>query len=531
MERSKKMINLGAIARDLVSLRRRTAQDFFAFRKYYFAHYHSTPDGAMQKELSQLLSRAVNKRGSKLAIAAPRGFAKSTLVSLEFVIYCACHKLEDFIVIVSSTQPQATNFLRDIKREFETNEKLHSDFPDICEFSKKLLSQRWSETEIITASDTKILAISTGQQIRGRRHGESRPSLIILDDIGTSEVARNPESTYNLETWLTTDILKAGDKNTNIVFVGTIHHPNSLLGKYTDPKQMPGWTTRVYKAVISYAERVDLWEKWAKIYLHLDVYNGEFGPEAARRFFNANKEEMLKGVKLLWPEHMNYYSLMEIREQQGSISFDSEYQNEPINPRDCVFDVSAVTSYDNEFPTTEELFRCRRGHLMIVGACDPALGKDRESGDYSAIVIVAIDCDTEIVYVLDVDLARRTPDKTLEDILKYYPIRKFDDFVIETNMFQSLLADELERRMDNLRYCFRLRKVENKQNKQVRIESLQPLFKSGKIQISKRHRALIEEMRFYPKGAHDDALDALELALRGAYDISSLSRTIMRRYR
>lgn len=525
------MINLGAIVRDLINLRRKATQDFLAFRKCYFAHYHSTSDGVMQKELSQLLSKATNKRRTKLAIAAPRGFAKSTLVSLEFIIYCVCYKLEDFIVIVSSTQSQATNFLRDIKREFEANEKLRNDFPDICKFDKKLLSGRWAETEIITANDIKILALSTGQQIRGRRHGKSRPSLIILDDIITSEAARNPESTYNLETWLTTDVFKAGDRSTNIIFIGTIHHPNSLLGKYTDPKQIPGWTTRTYKAVISYAERVDLWGKWAKVYLCLDAYNGEFSSEAAKRFFTANKEEMLKGVKLLWPEHISYYDLMEIREQQGSSSFNSEYQNEPINPRDCIFDVSSLTSYDNEFPTVEELLRCRRSHLMIVGSCDPALGKDRESGDYSAIVIVAIDCDTEIVYVLDVDIERRTPDKTLDDILKYYAIRKFEDFVIETNMFQSLLAEELERRMGNLRYHFSLTKVENKKNKQVRIESLQPLFKSGKLQISKRHHALIEEMRFYPKGAHDDALDALELALRVAYDVSSLSRTIMRRPR
>lgn len=523
------MINLGAITRDLISLRRKTAHDFLAFRKCYFAHHHSAPDGVMQKELSQLLSEAANKRRAKLAIAAPRGSAKTTLISLEFVIYCICYKLEDFIVIISSTQSQASNFLRDIKRELETNEKLRIDFPDICKSDKKLLSRRWSETEIITANDIKVLALGTGQQTRGRKHGKYRPSLIILDDIITSEAARNPESTYNLENWLTADVFKAGDKNTNIIFIGTIHHPNSLLGKYTDPKQIPGWTARIYKAVISYAERVDLWDKWAKIFLHQDTYNNEPGPDAAKCFFTANKEEMLKGVKLLWPERISYYDLMEIREQQGSYSFDSEYQNEPINPRDCVFDVNSVTYYDNEFPTTEELLRCRRSHLMIVGACDPALGKDRESGDYSAIVILAIDCSTEIVYILDIDLERRTPDKTLDDILRYYKIRKFDDFVIETNMFQSLLATELENRMNDLGCCFRLSKVDNRQNKQVRIESLQPLFKSGKIQISKRHRALIEEMRFYPKGSHDDALDALELALRVAYDVSSLSRTIMRR--
>jgi predicted phage terminase large subunit-like protein len=522
------MINLGAIVKDLISLRRKTAQDFLTFRKYYFAHYHSVPDGAMQKELSKLLSRAVNKRGSKLAIAAPRGFAKSTLVSLEFVIYCICFKLEGFIVIVSATQSQATNFLRDIKREFETNEKLRNDFPDVSGVDNKSVSQRWSETEIITANDIKVLAISTGQQIRGRRHGEKRPTLIILDDIGTSETARNPESTYNLETWLTTDALKAGDKTTNIIFVGTIHHPNSLLGKYTDPKQIPGWTTRIYKAIISYAERVDLWGKWSRIYLYLDIYNGEFGPEAAKKFFHDHKEEMLKGVKLLWPDRLSYYDLMAIREQEGYPSFDSEYQNEPINPRDCVFNVNSLHYWDNEFESREDLLQRRRQHLLIYGACDPSLGKDRESGDFSAIVNVAIDCTRAIVYVLDVDVARRTPDDTINTIIQYGKVIEYTRFAFETNQFQEVMAKELDRRAGEQGCCLVIEKVNNTANKQVRIEQLQPLFNSGKIQISKRHRALIEEMRFYPKGAHDDILDALEMAVRVAFQKSHISRGIIR---
>ncbi len=523
------MINLGAIARDLMNLRRKAAQDFTTFRKYYFSQNHDTPDGPMQKEVSQLLSKMVNKRGSKLTIAAPRNFAKSTLISLEFVVFCACHKREAFIVVVSATQSQATKFLRNIKREFETNEKLRQDFPEVCGVTNKSVSQRWSETEIITGNDVDIIALSTGQQIRSMRHGNSRPTLIILDDIITGEVARNPESVYNLEEWIVRDVLNAGTKTTNIIFVGTIHHPNALLGKYTDPKQTPGWTSRVYKAVKSFASQVEEWDKWANIFQFRDSYNNEFGPEAAKKFFNDNKDGMLKGVELLWPERISYYELMVIREERGYPNFESEYQNQPVNPAECIFNANNTYYWDDDFRSQEDLMNQRRSHLMFYGGCDPSPGKDRLSGDPSAIVTIAIDATTGIVYVLDVDAARRTPDQTIDAIIKYASVREYISFVFETNLFQEVMAGELERRARESGCFLRLERVNNTSNKQVRIEQLQPLFNSGKIRISKRHRALIEEMRFYPKGAHDDILDALEMTVRIGLQKSKTAMAIMAR--
>ena len=42
---------------------------------------------------------------------------------------------------------------------------------------------KWSQKEIITRNGIKVLSLGVGQQLRGRRNKEFRPSLIILDDI------------------------------------------------------------------------------------------------------------------------------------------------------------------------------------------------------------------------------------------------------------------------------------------------------------------------------------------------------------
>jgi phage terminase large subunit-like protein len=42
---------------------------------------------------------------------------------------------------------------------------------------------------------------------------------------------------------------------------------------------------------------------------------------------------------------------------------------------------------------------------------------------------------------------------------------------------------------------------------------LQPLVKNATIQFSKKHQTLLDQMKYFPKGAHDDGLDALQMAV------------------
>ena len=46
---------------------------------------------------------------------------------------------------------------------------------------------------------------------------------------------------------------------------------------------------------------------------------------------------MLAGTEVLWEEKLSYYDLMVMKVTEGEASFNSEEQNEPINPEDCVF--------------------------------------------------------------------------------------------------------------------------------------------------------------------------------------------------
>ncbi|MEM8495604.1 MAG: hypothetical protein AAF663_09490, partial [Planctomycetota bacterium] len=73
-----------------LSLRRRelAAGSPRAFALTYLDHHFRAPPSRMHEELFDLLTRTADQRGQRLAIAAPRGHAKTTLVSLAYVLWC-----------------------------------------------------------------------------------------------------------------------------------------------------------------------------------------------------------------------------------------------------------------------------------------------------------------------------------------------------------------------------------------------------------------------------------------------------------
>ena len=63
-----------------------------------------------------------------------------------------------------------------------------------------------------------------------------------------------------------------------------------------------------------------------------------------------------------------------------------------------------------------------------------------------------------------------------------------------------------------------IQEISSTQNKDARIQSLQPFVKNGYVKFSKRHKALLEQMFQYPMGKNDDGPDGLQMAVKLALD-------------
>lgn len=492
------------------------AIDLEYFGRAYLGHYFTRETPEFHRDLNRIWQSGVLKDmvplsmetvakirrlpGCRRAVAAPRGHAKSTNLTFKDTLHAIVYGYKPYILILSDSSDQAQGFLADIRGELEDNQAIREDFGDLQ--GKKV----WREDVLLTSTDVKIEAIGSGKKIRGRRHKNWRPGLIVLDDIENDENVRTPEQRKKLENWFLKAVSKAGDDYTDIVYIGTLLHYDSLLAKVLEN---PAYRSVIYKAVISWAERRDLWDQWEEIYIDLDNENRE---QDARAFFEANKDEMLKGTQVLWEDKLPYYELMKMRVSEGEASFNSEEQNEPINPEDCLFNEEWFEYYN------EAAIDFREKRFRFFGFVDPSLGGKgkKKKSDFSTIITLAKDGQTGYMYVLDADIERRHPDRIIEDTLekerwlKLSYGRGFTLFGCETNQFQWFLKEELARRSAEAGIYLPIEEVNQTSDKYGRIQTLQPDIKNRYIKFNIRHKRLLEQLRQFPMAAHDDGPDALE---------------------
>lgn len=451
---------------------------------------------------SQEISRA---RGCRRAIEAPRGHAKSTTFTFKDSIHASVYGYKHYLIILSDSSEQAEGFLTDIKTEFEENAALREDFGD-------LQGKVWKASVILLANGTKIEAIGSGKKIRGRRHAQWRPDLLILDDIENDENVNTPEQRKKLASWFYKAVSKAGDTYTDIVYIGTLLHYDSLLAKVS---KNPEYKSVKYRGVISFATERSLWDAWEVIYTDLANDNRQ---EDAREFFEANRDDMLKGTEVLWEAKLSYYDLMVVKVSEGDASFNSEIQNDPVDPESCAFNPEWFDYYrEGEIDFTDSRF-------VFVGANDPSLGKNKKS-DTSSIIVLAKDTKTGYMYVIMASIEKRKPDAIITDAIETSKRLKREfkkplcKFGVETTQFQLFFKDVMAKRSAEAGEYLPIEEIQSLQNKDLRIQSLQPMIKNGYIKFTDKHKTLIQQMTEYPFGKNDDGPDGLEMAVRLALNV------------
>ncbi|MBS0186652.1 MAG: phage terminase large subunit [Planctomycetes bacterium] len=510
-------------AQSLSNVRRSIgAESILQFINTYLPSYRTSPFSRMHEEVATLLEDATKNRGSLLAIAAPRGHAKSTLVTLALVLWCLCYKKERYIAIVSGSAELATTLLASVKKELESNVRLREDFPEACGNPPTLKPGAWRKDQILTVDGRMVSAHGQGGQLRGRRNRQDRPGLIICDDLESDLLVRSSELRQGLETWFNGTLLKMGTGSTNVVVVGTILHHDSLLAKLTDPRpgKTPGWKKAVYRAVEQDADRADLWEHFNAVYNGQETdEHGRSGPEAATGFFESRKEEMLKGSKVLWPEREDYAALMIMKTREGRAAFSAEKQNQPLSPEDAIFRSDEFAFWSDRFASEQELLAFLGDRAEFYGGVDPSLGKAGKNRDDTAIVTIGRDSRDGRFYVLDADIRKRKPSEIIEALIELHRFRDYRMVGVESVQYQEFLAQELQERSRKAGREIPVCQVRSVSDKLGRIQRLQPLVTSGGIQFSRKHVKLLEQMEQFPMAAHDDGPDALEIAIKTAQDL------------
>lgn len=443
------------------------------------------------------------ERGSRLALVAPRGSAKSTWSSLVYPLWTALHRLEPYILLISDTQSQARLLLESVKRELEDNPTLARAYPGAVGQGSP-----WGRDRIRLTNGVVIEALGTGAKIRGRRNRADRPSLIIVDD---PENDAHVTSTIQRErswSWFNRAIANAGTPATNIVVLGTALHRECLVLRLT---QCGGWEGRTVKAIPAWPQHMHLWQHWQGIF---QDYSDPAHEAKARAFYDENRQAMDTGARVLWPEQESLYTLMCLRATIGSASFASEKQGDPVNPEQCEWD-SSYFDYPGFW------FEAWPEHLQIKTiALDPSKGGDAKTGDFSAFVRLGRDAAGYLY--CEADLKHRPVPQIVADGVEQFRQFQPDGFGVETNQFQELLAAEFQRVGREQKLHLPLYGVPNTINKQVRIRRLGTYLAQRKLRFKRRSpgtELLFQQLRDFPVGDHDDGPDALEMAVRLMIDL------------
>lgn len=300
--------------------------------------------------------------GGQFAFAMPRGSGKTTL-SMAAAMWACLYAHRHFVVLIGATEPHAEELLDSIRSEFETNDLLLDDFPEVCYPIRRLdgivhrcngqtlngerTKMSWKAKEMVFPTIKKaktsgiVLRVAgiTGR-VRGMKSpgpdGSSiRPDLVIVDDPQTDESARSLTQNDSREKVMTGAVLGLAGPKTKIAAVMpcTVIAPGDMADRTLDRDRNPTWHGERMKMVYSFPTDEKLWDEYARIRRD-SLQNGGSGAEATE-FYRLNREKMDAGAMVGWEERYNIDELsalqhaMNIRIDKPA-AFAAEYQNEPI---------------------------------------------------------------------------------------------------------------------------------------------------------------------------------------------------------
>jgi len=384
-----------------------------------------------------------------LAIAAPRNFAKSHILSIFYPLFVALEHPGTRIVLVSATVGFAVEkLLAPIKKELETNELLIADYGDQS-------SSRWSGERLQLANGSIIEAKGAEGQIRG-----IRADLVIVDDIEDDEAVWSEDQRRKLDSWFWKALAGTLEPDAQLVVVGTLLHPLSFLSVLV-MQGKPGWETRIYRA--------------------------------------------LEKGKSTWPNRWPTNKLMQIMEERGKLAFYQEYMNDPIPDDYRIFKQSDFKYYTDipkacRYSITIDPAATVNNRSDYTAICVVATDADgiMYVADYTRKKMLPNEILDEIFrlnskyspHVIGIETVG------FQSLLKYI-------FEVECRK-RSIFPNIQELKLDV---------SEKGRNKRFRIESLQPYLVKGKLLLGADMTELEGELLSFPTGRYDDLIDSLSSQL------------------
>jgi len=402
------------------------------------------------------------ERGGRLMVFCPPRHGKSELISKWLPAwYLGCHP-DRRVILCSHTQELAADFsaeARDLLIEY-----------GMQYFGVSVSPHARAKHKWLTTKGGGLLSAGAGGSITGRG-----ANLLIIDDpVKNAEEALSATYRQKSKDWWESTASSRLAPGAAVVLMNTRWHDDDLSGWLL--KQEPDrWRVLSLPAIASVDDPIGRQEGEA-----------------------------------LWPQRWPLNIMEQIRKDKTPYWWEAMYQQRPGQYGEAAW---PAEWFDEIWCPADKWPREFEASAI---ALDPALGRDKKRGDYSAIVFAGL--HNKQVYV-DCHLCRDAPPVLVEKALTWCAMRQPDVFACEQNGFQELVGAMLTRRAAEMGLLtFNCRAIQNTGDKISRIEeTLTGLLSRGKLKLregSPHTRLLFDQLRAIPNGDHDDGPDGTEMAVR-----------------
>lgn len=397
------------------------------------------------------------------AVEAFRESGKTQIVIRANLMHALAFPRQDrsYLVVICATQRTASKKLTELSRAIESD--MRQQDRELSCMIHSVVEDSGHAYEVRCHNDipVRIEAYGKGSAVRGLSWGAKRPDLVIIDDPQDTEDARSETITDNDWDWFLSDVLFLG-QNSRIFLIGNNLGESCIVERVLADHDKLGFDV----------ERVPI---------------------------------MVDGASA-WPDKMPVTAIMDEMEAFTALGkrdvWWREKMCEAISPDSQRFKREYFRYFDG--------YTLKTARMNVYTTVDLASSK-REGADRTAIVTVGVNPDGHW-FVLDVDAGRFDPTETIDAIFRAVVRWNPMEVGIETVAYQSALQHFLEKEMPRRNRFFGITPLRAEKKKELRIDTMQPRFSTGTVWFRKDAEwlGLLEgELLAYPKGLHDDVIDAL----------------------
>lgn len=405
----------------------------------------------------------LDKPSSKKALLIPRNHLKTSIVTIGKSIQYLLKNPDIRILIANQVWDIARKMLFEIKEHLDGKSQLPQLFgefkSDLWNQDVITIRQRRKALKEPTIATTGVEAEQTGGHY----------DVIFLDDLTGLQNSQTPEQREKTKRFRRSmiNLLEPGG---TLIEVGTRWHLDDTFSEIFEKE----------------AEYYDIMNRQiiedGKI-IFPKKFNKKFDPE--HKIWLPMKEPCM--------DFINY-----LRASMTPAEFSAQYMNNPIDEENQLFKPDYFKYYER-----------RPDRLFVSMAIDPAIS-EKHAADYFAINISGMDEKYDI-YVLDTLRGHWNVSEAINNIFSMYMKWKPSVIGMETISFQKAIKAWLENAMRERGVHFPVTELKRNTNesKEFRIKALEPFYREGKVYHASWMKNLEMELATFPKGKHDDEIDAL----------------------